>query len=32
MSIELLYGITLIVAIVFGTIAYKKHWKVTDYF
>jgi len=32
MSIELLYGITLVGAIVFGTIAYKKHWKIADYF
>jgi hypothetical protein len=32
MSIEVLYGITLVSAIVLGAIAYKKHWKIVDWF
>jgi len=32
MSIEILYGITLVAAIIFGTVAYKNHWKIADWF
>jgi len=32
MTIEVLYGITLVSSIILGTIAYIKHWKIADYF
>jgi len=32
MTIELLYGFGLIAAIVVGTLSYKNHWKMADYF
>ncbi len=30
MGIEILYGIALVAAIIFGTVAYKNHWKIAD--
>jgi len=32
MSIELLYGMSLVAAIVIGVLAVKKHWRIADYF
>jgi len=32
MNIEILYGIALVAAIIIGIVAYKKHWKIADYF
>jgi len=32
MTIELLYGITLVAAIIIGVLAVKNHWKIADYF
>jgi hypothetical protein len=32
MNIELLYGISLVAAIVIGVLAVKNHWKIADYF
>ncbi len=31
MNIELLYGISLVVAIIIGVFAVKNHWKIADY-
>jgi hypothetical protein len=32
MTIELLYGISLVAAIIIGVLAVKNHWKIADYF